>query len=93
MIAMNTSKSYRPSKYVAKWFDKASGKWFPVDWPDLWEITDKQVERARRGYNKSFGPRGINSHVSTAMEVRVWFVKCLIIRRKDRKLVYRSKER
>lgn len=83
----------RTSKYVAKWFDRESGKWFPIDWPDLWEITDKQVERARRSLNKSFGPKGINSHVSTAMGVRVWFVKCLIVNRKTRKLIYRSKKK
>ncbi len=88
---MITSKEYRPSKYVAKWQDKESGKWFPVDWLDLHKISDKQIEKIRRSLNKSFGKEGINSHVSVAMGHRVWFVKCRIVNRKTRRLVYRSK--
>jgi hypothetical protein len=79
------------SKYVAKWKDRESGKWFPVDWLDIHTITEKQVEIVRRSFNKSFGKEGINQHVSAAMGHRVWFVKCRIVNRNTRKLVYRSK--
>lgn len=88
---MKTTKDYRPSKYVAKWLDETSGKWFYVDWLDLHTITDRQVEIVRRKLNNSFSKKGINSHVSVAIGARVKFVKCMIIKRKGRKLVYRSK--
>lgn len=88
---MNTSSDYRPSKYVAKWLDEYSGKWFRVDWLDLHEIRDRQVEIVRRKFNNSFSKQGINSHVPEAMGSRVKFVKCLIVNRKTRKPVFRSK--
>lgn len=81
----------KTTKYVGKWLDKESGKWFPVDWSDLHEISDKQVEKVRRSLNRSLGKNGINAHVSAAMKVRVWFIKCRIVNRKTRRLVYRSK--
>ena len=88
---MITTNDYRPSKYVAKWLDRETGKWFTVDWLDLHDITDKKVEFIRRKLNSSLGKNGINSHVSAAMACRVWFTKCRIVNRKTRRLVYRSK--
>lgn len=88
---MNTSNDFRPTKYVARWFDRASGKWFETIWSDLHNISDGQVESVRKSLNKSFLPGGVNTHVRQAMKSRTMFVKCLIVNRETRKLVYRSK--
>lgn len=88
---MRTTSDYRLTKYVGKWLDKESGKWFPIDWSDLHEISDRQVEKIRRSLNRSLGKEGINAHASAAMGHRVWFTKCRIVKRKTRRLIYRSK--
>ena len=88
---MNTSTDFRPTKYVAKWLDEASGLWFETIWSDLHKVNSKQVEIVRRGLNRSFESGGVNAHVRPAMGSRTKFVKCRIINRTTRKLVFRSK--
>lgn len=81
---------YKLSKYVARWREETSGKWFEVDWLDVHLVNKRRIGEVRRSLNRSFKKDGINQHVSRAMGHRVKFGKCLIVNRESRKLVFRS---